>query len=97
MVPLAAPTLITVTILSIIGSWNAYAWPNLVVSNQDAQIISVIIRSGNLNLIYNDTMEKVMTTWQMTASVLTVVPLLILFIIFRKYIMRGTSRAGIKG
>jgi multiple sugar transport system permease protein len=42
-------------------------------------------------------MEKVMTTWQMTASVLTVVPLLILFIIFRKYIMRGTSRAGIKG
>lgn len=98
MVPLASPTIITIIILSIIGSWNAYAWPNLVVSNQDAQIISVIIRqSGVLEKIMGDNMVKVMSTWQMTASVLTVVPLLILFIIFRKYIMRGTSRAGIKG
>ena len=97
MVPLAMPTIITIIILSIIGSWNAYAWPNLVVHNEDAQIISVIIRSDALVLDLGDNMTKVMTTWQMTASVLTVVPLLVLFIIFRKYIMRGTSRAGIKG
>lgn len=102
MVPLASPTLITIAILSIIGSWNAYVWPQLSVSaasNAESYwLISVALR-GTQKLMLEDPNGNLITqySWQMVASVLTVVPLLILFIIFRKYIMRGTGRAGIKG
>ena len=102
MVPLAAPTLITITILSIIGSWNAYVWPQIATSasrNPDKYwLISVAIRGTEaLTLEDPNGIKITQYSWQMVASTLTVVPLLILFIIFRKYIMKGTVRAGIKG
>ena len=97
MVPLASPTLITIAILSIIGSWNAYVWPKLTVNQMSNNLISVAIRGQALAL--EDSMGVMITqySWTLVASVLTVVPLLLLFIIFRKYIMSGTGRAGIKG
>jgi multiple sugar transport system permease protein len=96
MVPLSAPTLITIFILSLIGSWNAYVWPKLVVSNSDYYLISVALRSASLQI---EDHEQLITqySWVMAATVLVTVPLLLLFIIFRKYIMRGVGRAGIKG
>ena len=102
MVPLAAPTLITITILSIIGSWNAYVWPQIATSasrNPDKYwLISVAIRGTEaLTLEDPNGIKITQYSWQMVASTLTVVPLLILFIIFRKYIMKGVSRSGIKG
>ncbi len=100
MVPLASPTLITIAILAIIGSWNAYVWPKLIVSaspnNMDYWLISVAVRGEALTKEIHE-VNITQYSWQMCASVLTVVPLLILFIIFRKYIMRGTGRAGLKG
>lgn len=102
MVPLAAPTLITITILSIIGSWNSYVWPKMVTNSyttggNEFWLISVAIReSENLKKdVYGNYMTQY--SWQMVASTLTTLPLLLLFVIFRKYIMKGTSRAGIKG
>lgn len=97
MIPLASPTLITIAILSLIGSWNAYVWPNLAVNNDDYYIISVALRGTEA--LTKEIQDNKITqyTWMMAATVLTVVPLLVLFIIFRKYIMRGTGRAGIKG
>ena len=97
MVPLASPTLITIAILSLIGSWNAYVWPKLTVNEMSNSLISVAIRGEALAL--EDPTGAMITqdSWTLVASVLTVVPLLLLFIIFRKYIMSGTGRAGIKG
>jgi multiple sugar transport system permease protein len=93
MVPLAMPTLITVFILKLMGAWNSYVWPNLIASGHQ-----------NLYLITNGLRETFNTAAnyddygiQMAATVLVTVPLLLLFIFFRKYIMRGVGRAGIKG
>lgn len=97
LVPLAMPTLITITILSFISSWNSYVWPSLSVSNNDYNVLSVIIRGSALEFAGPSGQMITNTAWQMTSSVLTVVPILILFIAFRKYIMSGTGRAGIKG
>lgn len=97
MVPLCSPTLITIAILSLIGSWNSYVWPSLAVRKDEYQVISVIIRSGALEQLGPNGDMVTQLNWQMAASVLTVVPLLILFIIFRRYIMSGVGRAGIKG
>ena len=97
MAPLASPTLVTIAILSFISSWNSYVWPSRSVSNSDFQVISVIIRTGSLTYEVSPGEWRTMIPWQMAASVLTVVPLLILFIVFRKTIMSGTGRSGIKG
>ncbi len=93
MVPLAMPTLITIFILKLMGAWNSYVWPNLIASG-----------NKNLFLITNGLRETFNTASniddygvQMAATVIVTVPLLLLFIFFRKYIMRGVGRAGIKG
>ena len=98
MVPLASPTLITIFILNLIESWNSYVWPNTIIMNLDSNlsVLSVALRGTSFQY-YSHEVYRPMYTWQMAATVLTTVPLLVLFIIFRKYIMRGIARAGIKG
>ena len=95
MVPLAAPTLISITILKFMGTWNSYVWPNLVVKNPDYYLISVGLRgSAFTNPDMNDQVE---TGLKMAATFVVTVPLFLLFVFFRKYIMKGVGRAGIKG
>ncbi len=94
MVPLAAPTLISITILKFMGTWNSYVWPNLVTNDADYQLISNGLRSSSFVDVDAGQTEY---GYQMAATVLVTVPLFLLFIFFRKYIMRGVGRAGIKG
>ena len=98
MVPMASPTIITIFILNLIESWNSYVWPNTIIINKDPtlSVLSVALR-GTTFQYYEHEAFRPMYTWQMAATVLTTVPLLVLFIIFRKHIMRGIARAGIKG
>lgn len=96
MVPLASPTLITIFIMNLIDSWNSYVWPSIVIFNPDFNVISVALRSTTFQ-IFEHEVWRPQYTWQMAATFLTTLPLLVLFIIFRKFIMRGVARAGIKG
>lgn len=100
MVPIASPTLITITILKIISTWNAYAWPQVAtIGNTDYTLISVAIRNRDLaNFVYSKgDIQFALQSLQMAATVVITFPLVLLFIIFRKFIMNGTSRTGIKG
>lgn len=93
MIPLSAPTLISITILKMMGAWNTYMWPLLVIDDPTQQLITVGLRtSGSF-------MENGLPNYpkQMAAVFLVTLPLLIVFIFFRKYIMRGVSRSGLKG
>lgn len=93
MVPLAMPSIITILILKLIGSWNSYIWPNLISGgNETLRLVSNGLRDSFQTGTNFDEYGR-----QMAATVLVTVPLLLVFIIFRKYIMRGVSRAGIKG
>ncbi|MCI1244712.1 MAG: carbohydrate ABC transporter permease [Bacilli bacterium] len=92
MVPLASPTIISIFILKLMGSWNSYVWPNLVASKQEWRLITNGLRSS-----FTSTSGEPEYGLQMAATVLVTVPLLLLFIFFRKYIMKGVGRAGIKG
>ena len=94
MVPLAAPTLISITILKFMGTWNSYVWPNLVTNQPEYRLISNGLRSATFRDIDADT---TLYGYQMAATVVVTVPLFLLFIFFRKYIMKGVGRAGIKG
>ncbi len=93
MVPLASPTLITIFILKLMGAWNSYVWPNLIASGDE----SVFLITNGLRSSFNVTADYDEYGIQMAATVVVTVPLLLLFIIFRKYIMKGVGRAGIKG
>lgn len=94
MIPIATPTLITITILKMMGSWNAYAWPKLMAAGSKDNI--QLITSG-LRESFTDTEGRTAQGLQMAASTIVTVPLLLVFIFLRKYIMRGVSRSGIKG
>ena len=94
MVPLAAPTLISITILKFMGTWNSYVWPNLGTNSDDFRLISNGLRGSSFT---DADIGKTSYGYQMAATVLVTVPLFLLFVFFRKYIMRGVGRAGIKG
>lgn len=91
MVPLAKSSIITIVILKLMGTWNAYIWPNLVSKNH--KLITVWLRTA-----FTDTEAgRTALELQMAATVLVLLPLLFVFIFLRKYIMRGVSRGGTKG
>lgn len=92
MVPMAKSSIITIVILKIMGSWNAFVWPDLIAHRQ-YKLITTWLRSS----FVDETASRVLINYQMTASVIVTVPLLILFVLFRKYIMSGVSRSGVKG
>jgi len=93
MVPLAAPTLISIFILKLMGAWNSYVWPQLVTTNNESwRLVTNALRGS-----FTTTSGEPQYGIQMAATILVTVPLLLLFIFFRKYIMRGVGRAGIKG
>ena len=93
MIPLSAPTLISITILKMMGAWNSYIWPKLVTDDIYHTLVTVGIREYGFEAPSGGTHIP----QQMAAVALVTIPLLIVFIFFRKYIMRGVSRSGIKG
>ena len=98
MVPIASPTLITIVLLKVISGWNAYAWPKTVVMGDATYAqITVALRDFADFSIGIGSSSRDLVTRQMAGTVIVTLPLIILFLVFRKYIMNGTSRAGIKG
>lgn len=95
MVPIASPTLISIFLLKIIGIWNSYIWPQLVNKNGLYQLLSNWMASSGQPADGSSTMPIIPI--KMAAAVIITIPLLIMFLCFRKYIMRGVSKSGIKG
>lgn len=92
MIPLALPTIISITILKMMGAWNSYMWPRLVANDEAHRLIT----NGLRNAFTNASGETNFPV-QMAAVALVSIPLFLVFIFFRKYIMKGVSRSGIKG
>jgi len=92
MVPLALPTLISITILKMMGAWNSYIWPRLVANDEAHRMITNGLRNA-----FTASTGDVNYPVQMAAVALVSLPLFLVFIFLRKYIMAGVSRSGIKG
>ena len=92
MVPLSLPTLISITILKMMGAWNSYIWPRLVANDEAHRMITNGLRNA-----FRDTAGDVNYPVQMAAVAIVSFPLFLVFIFLRKYIMHGVSRSGIKG
>ena len=92
MIPLALPTLISITILKMMGAWNSYVWPRLVANDDAHRLITNGLRNA-----FTATTGDVKYPVQMAAVAIVSAPLFMVFIFLRKYIMKGVSRSGIKG
>ena len=92
MVPICRPTLVTVTILKVIECWNSYVWPRLVTDEEAYFLVSNGIQSIRENGFGRENIPAMMA-----AVVVISVPLIVLFLIFRKKIMEGVARGGTKG
>lgn len=95
MVPMAKSSIVTIIILKLMGAWNAYIWPDIV-ANEKYKLVTTWLRSSFVDQAESGS-GRVLTNYQMAATVIVTVPLLLLFIFFRKYIMSGVSRSGVKG
>lgn len=92
MIPICKPTIITITILKIIECWNSYIWPRLITDDQNYFLVS-----NGIQAIRESGFGRENIPAMMAAVVMISVPLILLFLIFRKKIMQGVSKGGIKG
>ena len=92
MIPLSLPNLISITILKMMGAWNSYIWPRLVTTKAHH-----LITNGLRGASYLDEAGQTNFPVQMAAVTVVSIPLFLVFIFLRKYIMKGVSRSGIKG
>lgn len=92
MVPIAKPTLISITILKIIECWNSYVWPRLITDDENYYLVSNGIQEIRENGFGRENIPAMMA-----AVVVISVPLIILFLLFRGKVMEGVSRGGTKG
>jgi multiple sugar transport system permease protein len=90
MLPLAGPALAAVGILIFQGTWNGLFWPAILL--QDPNQYTIPIGIAHFRFAYT-------TLWPplMAASVLAIVPILLLFVLFQRYFVAGVAAAGVKG
>lgn len=92
MVPICKPTLVTITILKVIECWNSYVWPRLITDDEAYFLVSNGIQEIRENGFGRENIPAMMA-----AVVVISVPLIILFLVFRRKIMEGVARGGTKG
>ena len=92
MIPICQPTVVTIIILKVIECWNSYVWPRLITYDANYYLVS-----NGIQEIRENGFGRENTPAMMAAVVVISVPLIVLFLIFRKKIMAGVSRGGTKG
>ena len=97
MIPLALPTIISITILKMMGAWNSYMWPKLV-TNPNSNLHKLITNGlREMDFSEDGNQGRIDYPRQMAAVTMVSIPLFMVFVFLRKYIMKGVSRSGIKG
>lgn len=92
VLPQIKASLCTVMLLSMIWIWDTFAWPNLVTTQDSMRLVS----NGLKNAFTNNS-GQIRYDLQMAAATMVTIPLIIMFLCFRKYILRGIVKGGIKG
>ncbi len=92
LIPICRPTLVTIIILKVIECWNSYVWPRLITDDRNYFLVSNGIQEIRENGFGRENVPAMMA-----AVVIISLPLIVLFLIFRKKIMAGVARGGAKG
>lgn len=90
ILPLAKPILVTLMIFTFMTAWNDFLWPLIVMTRDSMYTLPVALA----NLMGEHTQD---TELMMAGSVITIVPILIVFLIMQKYYIRGIMLGSVKG
>lgn len=90
LVPISKSTITAVTVLQVIGSWNAFMWPLIVTNSENLRTLPVGLQAFTSDAGTN-------YAWLMAASTFVIIPMVILYIFLQKYIIAGISKTGLKG
>ena len=90
VLPLLAPILVTLSIFSFLGSWNDFMWPLIVLTDKDLYTLPVALASLSREHVQDNEM-------MMAGSVLTIVPVLLLFLGLQRYYIQGLLVGSVKG
>lgn len=89
VLPMSGPILAVQVVLTFISGWNSFLWPLIIASDQKLYTLSVGLALLNQQLAVNPSL-------QMAAASVMVVPILVIFIIFQRYVMQGFALSGLK-
>ena len=89
IVPQVGPALATLGILTFMGNWNSYLWPLVVITSHQKRTLPIV-------LTWFNSMHGTRYDLTMAASVLIVVPILIVYAIFQRWIVQGFTLSGLK-
>ena len=90
MVPIARPSLVTIMLLNAIASWNSFMWVQLVINSDRNRTIPL----GIFSFVSEAGSDPKL---QLAAATISILPMVILFLFARKYIVSGVARGGVKG
>lgn len=90
VLPLLSPILVTLSIFSFLGSWNDFMWPLIVLTDKDLYTLPVALASLSREHVQDNEM-------MMAGSVLTIVPVLLLFLGLQRYYIQGLMMGSVKG
>ncbi|MFC5452169.1 carbohydrate ABC transporter permease [Paenibacillus aestuarii] len=88
--PLSKPVIASLMIFAFLGSWNDFLWPFLSITSEDLMTLPVGIPFFNSSYTQDETLP-------MTINAYASIPIIIVFVIFQKYIVKGITLSGIKG
>ena len=88
--PLATPVIATVGILNVIGTWNAYIWPSIVLNNPDWFTLPLKLKDLDLQIV-------IQWNVRMAASLIMITPVIIVFLFLQRYYIRGLTAGAIRG
>lgn len=92
--PLAKGIIATMVILMFLSSWNSYLWPLLVINNPELYTIQLGLASFKQSIGADDYGLPAIT---MAGTILSLIPVLIIYIVFQRYIVQSVASSALKG
>ncbi|MGV9746725.1 carbohydrate ABC transporter permease [Rhodococcus zopfii] len=91
VLPISGPTLVAFALITIVNEWNEYLWPFLMADNSDVAPLPV-----GLTLLQNN---EGLTDWGvvMAATLLTMIPVLAVFLVLQRHMIKGLTSGAVKG
>ena len=90
VLPTLKPVLITLALFIFLGSWNDFMWPLIVLADQDLYTLPVALAALSREHVQDNEL-------MMAGSVVTVVPVLVLFLVLQRYYLSGLMAGSVKG
>jgi len=91
VIPISAPSIVTVALVSIVFEWNDYLWPLVIVTDPSMMTLPV-----GLTLLANTESDALAYGVLMAGSVAVIVPVLIVFAALQRYVIAGLTQGAVK-